>query len=97
MRKTALTALLIVNALAACLFSAIQAAASTLPRLQVSENQRYLVTTQGKPFFYLADTAWELFHRQEMKFAPPTKVAGEDWVLVLDDAARKYPAPGTQP
>lgn len=34
-----------------------------LPRLRVSENRRYLVDETGKPFFYLADTAWELFHR----------------------------------
>lgn len=34
-----------------------------LPPLRVSENQRFLVTTDGKPFFWLADTAWELFHR----------------------------------
>lgn len=34
-----------------------------LPRLKVSENGRFLVTSEGKPFFYLADTAWELFHR----------------------------------
>ncbi len=33
------------------------------PRLKVSDNKRYLVTCEGKPFFYLADTAWELFHR----------------------------------
>jgi len=33
------------------------------PQLKVSENGRYLVTTSGKPFFYLGDTAWELFHR----------------------------------
>ncbi|MCS7224462.1 MAG: glycoside hydrolase family 140 protein [Armatimonadetes bacterium] len=26
-------------------------------------NGRYLVTDQGQPFFYLGDTAWELFHR----------------------------------
>jgi hypothetical protein len=32
-------------------------------RLKVSDNQRYLVTEDGKPFFWLADTAWELFHR----------------------------------
>lgn len=31
--------------------------------LKVSENGRYLVHTDGTPFFYLADTAWELFHR----------------------------------
>lgn len=54
---------LIISTLAACLLSTIQATANPLPRLKVSENQRYLVTTQDKPFFYLADTAWELFHR----------------------------------
>lgn len=31
--------------------------------LKVSENRRYLVTSEGKPFFWLGDTAWELFHR----------------------------------
>ena len=31
--------------------------------LQVSDNGRYLVYEDGKPFFYLGDTAWELFHR----------------------------------
>lgn len=35
----------------------------SLPRIQVSENKRFLVTAGGKPFFWLADTAWELFHR----------------------------------
>ncbi|MEM6803337.1 MAG: glycoside hydrolase family 140 protein [Bacteroidota bacterium] len=32
-------------------------------KLKVSANQRYLVTENGKPFFWMADTAWELFHR----------------------------------
>lgn len=32
-------------------------------RLKVSENGRYLVHKDGTPFFYLGDTAWELFHR----------------------------------
>jgi hypothetical protein len=31
--------------------------------LKVSPNGRYLVDQDGKPFFYLGDTAWELFHR----------------------------------
>ncbi|MEM9327982.1 MAG: glycoside hydrolase family 140 protein [Bacteroidota bacterium] len=31
--------------------------------LRVSENKRFLVTQDGDPFFWLADTAWELFHR----------------------------------
>ena len=40
-----------------------------LPRLKVSENKRFLVTEDGKPFFYLADTGWELFHRLNRKEA----------------------------
>lgn len=31
--------------------------------LQVSDNRRFLVHDDGTPFFYLGDTAWELFHR----------------------------------
>lgn len=31
--------------------------------LKVSDNKRYLVHQDGTPFFYLGDTAWELFHR----------------------------------
>lgn len=37
--------------------------AATLPRLKVSDNHRFLVTETGAPFFWLADTGWELFHR----------------------------------
>jgi hypothetical protein len=29
----------------------------------VSEDRRFLVTGEGEPFFWLGDTAWELFHR----------------------------------
>jgi hypothetical protein len=32
-------------------------------RLKVSDNKRFLVHENGKPFFWLGDTAWELFHR----------------------------------
>ncbi|MFO7934592.1 MAG: glycoside hydrolase family 140 protein [Bacteroidales bacterium] len=32
-------------------------------RLTVSENGRVLIFEDGTPFFYLGDTAWELFHR----------------------------------
>src|SRR3989304_7234020 len=32
-------------------------------KLRVSENHRYLEYEDGTPFFYLGDTAWELFHR----------------------------------
>jgi hypothetical protein len=31
--------------------------------LKVSDNKRYLVRQDGTPFFYMGDTAWELFHR----------------------------------
>ncbi len=48
--------------LAATLFITT-ALAAPLPRLKVSENQRFLVTETGAPFFWLGDTAWELFHR----------------------------------
>jgi len=34
-----------------------------LPRIQVHPNGRFLMTADGKPFFWLADTGWELFHR----------------------------------
>jgi hypothetical protein len=37
--------------------------AFTQAQLKVSENKRFLVTTDNKPFFWLGDTAWELFHR----------------------------------
>lgn len=32
-------------------------------KLQVSPNGHYLQFADGKPFFWLGDTAWELFHR----------------------------------
>lgn len=32
-------------------------------RLQVSANGRYLMDEDGRPFFYLADTAWSIFKR----------------------------------
>jgi hypothetical protein len=31
--------------------------------LKVSDNKRFLVHENGKPFYWLGDTAWELFHR----------------------------------
>ena len=40
-----------------------------LPNLIISNNRRTLVTDDGKPFFYLADTAWELFHRLTLEEA----------------------------
>lgn len=40
-----------------------QGAASTPQRLAVSDDGHYLITQNGKPFFWLGDTAWELFSR----------------------------------
>lgn len=37
--------------------------------LTVSANQRYLVRTDGSAFFWLGDTAWELFHRLDREEA----------------------------
>lgn len=37
--------------------------------IQVHPDQRFLTTSEGKPFFWLADTAWELFHRLDEKEA----------------------------
>ena len=49
------------------------------PKLIVSENQRFLVSEDGQPFFWLGDTAWELFHRLDQ----------EEAKFYLDDRAEK--------
>jgi len=66
--------------LALSLFSAGAAASGgPLPRLKVSGNHHFLVTEDGMPFFWLGDTAWELFHRLNR----------EDAALYLDDRAKR--------
>ncbi len=56
-----------------------------LPRLKVFReaghpcSNRFLVTEDGQPFFYLGDTAWELFHR----------LTREEADLYLSDRAQK--------
>jgi Protein of unknown function (DUF4038)/Putative collagen-binding domain of a collagenase len=40
-----------------------------MPHLRISENRRFLVREDGAPFFYLGDTAWELFHRLDFEQA----------------------------
>jgi hypothetical protein len=47
----------------ACVVAAESGSAAPLPPLRVSDNHRFLVTADGAPFFWLGDTAWELFHR----------------------------------
>ena len=52
------------------LATGLSAYASVAPeRISISENHRYLVDEKGKPFFYLADTAWELFHKLDREEA----------------------------
>jgi len=53
-------------ALAAGLWAATSGLGAASPgpaRLQIGANHRFLVQSDGRPFFYLGDTAWELFHR----------------------------------
>ncbi len=45
------------------LLGSVSAVFAATPRLAVSENKHFLVTSTGEPFFWLGDTAWELFHR----------------------------------
>jgi hypothetical protein len=47
--------------------------------LRVSDNRRFLVHDDGRPFFYLGDTAWELFHR----------LNEDEAALYLEDRAAK--------
>jgi len=48
-------------------------------RLRVSSNGHFLEYADGCPFFYLGDTAWELFHRLNREEAD----------LYLENRARK--------
>ena len=67
------------SVLAIPLLAGSLAQAAALPRLKVSDNRHYLVTEDGRPFFWLGDTAWELFHR----------LSREDAARYLDDRAQR--------
>ncbi len=43
--------------------AAAEKSPATAHPLRVAPDGRHLVGTDGRPFFYLADTAWSLFHR----------------------------------
>ena len=53
-------------------------------RLKVTENRRYLQYENSKPFFYLGDTAWELFHRLNREEATQylTNRAGKGFTVI---------------
>jgi hypothetical protein len=53
----------LVKAFLLCLILGNAAHAQQPERLKVSNNKRYLETESGKPFFWMGDTAWELFQR----------------------------------
>jgi hypothetical protein len=61
------------------LLPSLKVDARVLGRLKVSDNHRYLQFENGKPFFYLGDTAWELVHR----------LSHEDALEYLTNRARK--------
>jgi hypothetical protein len=53
--------------------------------LTVSTNRRFLTFDDGTPFFYVADTAWELFHRltrEEAEEYRVTRAADGTYVFV---------------
>ncbi len=58
--RLALAGLVSLQAIAASRESGVVPALSLL---RVSEKKRFLATEAGAPFFWLGDTAWELFHR----------------------------------
>ncbi len=60
MRLSRVSILVFCFAAATAASTAVSAGA---PRLRVGDNRRFLVREDGQPFFYLGDTAWELFHR----------------------------------
>ncbi len=75
------------------LLTAGTASAQPLPRLEVSHNHRYLVqkdsTGEGKPFFYVGDTGWELFTRltkmEVEKYLQVRKAQGFNVIMVYSD------------
>ena len=63
-----------------------------LPKLKVSDNKRFLVTDTGKPFFYLGDTGWELFHRLDRADADRylEKRAGQGFTVIQAVAIAEF-------
>lgn len=69
--------------------------------LAISSNGRFFQTDDGRPFFWLGDTGWLIFERvdrqeaETRRFEPPgAPRRGNDWVLVLVDAAARFSALG---
>lgn len=73
---------------------------AALPELRVAEDQRHLETVEGKPFFLLGDTAWELFHRltpEETRVYLDKRAAqGFNTVLAVALAEYEFDQPNAQ-
>lgn len=61
--RVAIALTVILGASAASVAQSADPFPNKLGTLRVHASQRYLVHEDGTPFFYLGDTAWELFHR----------------------------------
>jgi hypothetical protein len=70
---------LLVTAVGFLLCSFFDKNESKTPQLKVSENHRFLMDSEGKPFFWLGDTGWLLF----------SKLTREEAEKYLDDRVRK--------
>jgi len=61
-----------------------EAGSRTLPRILVHKNGHYLQTEDGRPFFWLGDTAWQLIHatsREECSYYLHAR-AGQGFTVV---------------
>jgi len=80
---------------AVCLLVLLSVGAATarpveLPRLKVSESGRSLVTQEGSPFFWLADTAWWI-----RRIAPGVERRWSRCATTFRTARRRSPTPGS--
>jgi len=65
--------------------------------LRVSENHRFLVHADGTPFFWLGDTAWELFHRAHREEAERyLEARRQQGFTVVQAVARVFSWPWTE-
>lgn len=65
-------------------------------RLQVAADGRFLGHADGRPFFYLGDTAWELFHRLHREEVDHYRCrrAAQGFTLIQAEAVGEFAAEG---
>jgi hypothetical protein len=56
-----------------CLLYALLLRATEFPRfpIKISNNKRYFIDADGKPFLYHADTGWQIFTNLEQRYITP--------------------------